>query len=208
MKAHFAIDADKNGTPDAVQNFYRYSGVYYTEAEYKTLILKQLQGVYKIQTTTDAETTTADFTTNDIELTISSNGTLAGVKFAVTLKTEGTITRVDGTTETPTAETIATYINSLSYVTAAEGFLNGACYYQVPIEHLHAILTNNILTGVGVVRNHWYKLNVTAVRNIGEAVYDPTKDITIIPPTVDDYYLAVKLHVLSWHVVNQGVTLE
>ena len=207
LKAHFHVDAEGN---DDAQNYYRYSGVYYSENEYKTLILKQLQGVYaKVTTTTEGSTEKADLTADDITLQIVSDGsTMAGVKFTVTLIAEG-VQRVDGTTETVSATTIATFINGLSYVMKAEGFLGGACYYQVPIEHLHAALNeNNVLTGVGVVRNHWYKLSIDAVRNIGEPVYNPEKEITDIPAEVDDYYLSVKLHVLSWHVVNQGVTLK
>ena len=206
LKAHFQT-GDAEGNLDNAQNYYRYSGVYYSENEYKTLILKQLQGVYAKVTTTESSTEKADLTTDDITLGIESNGSMAGVKFTVTL-IAGSVQRVDGTTETVTAETIAAFINALPYVMTAEGFLSGACYYQVPIEHLHAALNDNVLTGVGVVRNHWYKLNIDAVRNIGEPVYNPEKDITNIPAVVDDYFLSVKLHVLSWHVVNQGVTLK
>ena len=208
LKAHFQTENAEGELNDA-QNYYRYSGVYYSEDEYKTLILKQLQGVYaKVTTTTEGSTEKADLTTGDITLGIESNGSMAGVQFTVTLSAEG-VERVDGTNETVTAETIAAFINALPYVKTAEGFLDGACYYQVPIEHLHAALNeNNVLTGVGVVRNHWYKLSIDAVRNIGEAVYNPEKDITDIPAEVEDYYLSVQLHVLSWHVVNQGVTLK
>jgi predicted helicase len=58
-----------------------------------------------------------------------------------------------------------------------------------------------------MVRNHWYKINVTAVKRIGEAVYNPNVIIPDIPEKTEDYYLAAEIHVLSWHVVNQNVEL-
>jgi hypothetical protein len=59
----------------------------------------------------------------------------------------------------------------------------------------------------GMVRNHWYKINVSAINHVGDAVFDETVDIPGIPEKNQEYYLSAKIHVLSWHVVKQDVEL-
>ncbi len=186
-------------------NLYKYNGVYYTEDNYKSLILKQLKGVYYTQTTvTEGETTTtttADLTADDITLAIATDGSLAGVKFTVTLNS----TVYDKAGTEATADAIATYINGLAYVTEVEGYANGKCYYHIPIEHLSSVDGDPFY---GVVRNHYYMLSISAVKHIGSAIYNPGKEIVVIPAEETTFYLAAELHVLSWHVVEQDVELN
>ena len=156
------------------QDFFRYNGVYYTETNYKNLILKQIQDAgYK-------KSETEDFTVADLE--ISSNGSLAGIQFTIK----------DATDE------VNTFVNGLAYVTHVEGYKDGMCYYQIPVEHI---------AGYGMVRNHWYKIDIKSIKRIGEAVYNPNVIIPDIPVETQDFYLAAEIHVLSWHVVNQTVEL-
>ena len=186
-------------------NLYKYNGVYYTEDNYKNLILKQLKGEYYTQTTVaegeTTTTTTADLTADDITLAIATDGSLAGVKFTVTLNS----TVYDKAGTEAAAEAIASYINGLAYVTEVEGYANGKCYYHIPIEHLSSVDGEPFY---GVVRNHYYKLNISAVKHIGSAIYNPGKEIVEIPAEETTFYLAAELHVLSWHVVEQDVELN
>ena len=184
-------------------NLYKYGGVFYTEKNYKNLIMKQLKGIFYTKTTT----TTADLTGQDITLDIVSNETLAGIKFDVKLAKGVSVWIKNATTnmEKPADATdIANYINSLGYVTEVEGYKDGKCYYHIPIEHLSSGET----PFYGVVRNHWYKLNISAVKHIGSAIYNPEKEIVVIPAEDTTFYLAAELHVLSWHVVQQNVELK
>ena len=90
-------------------------------------------------------------------------------------------------------------------VEGTEIYTNGYCYYQIPIEHLSS--TNEVPL-YGVVRNHWYQLKVSGVKHIGEPVYNPENPIPEIPEKDAAHYLAATIHVLSWHVVEQDVTLD
>ena len=224
IAAHFNLLNGTNGAAAAAQTLYEFNGVFYKEANYKNLILKQLQDAgFKVVTTTGETTTKADLT--EAVLTIkSNNSTISGIQFTVANATTGRYAKVaaDGTIseDNVTATAIANYINQLDYVSEAQGYLNGQCYYQVPIEHLAATSTTKTYVETdgkkeykfvegyyGVVRNHHYKLNISAIKNIGEPVYDPNKEITDIPAKLVDYYMAAEIHVLNWKVVNQNVEL-
>jgi hypothetical protein len=87
-------------------------------------------------------------------------------------------------------------------------------YYNVPIKHLNATLDTrsdyDLLTipegHYGVVRNHWYKLSITDITNLGHGIINP--DEPIVPnPDTDDYFVNVKINVLSWKQISQIVTL-
>ena len=59
----------------------------------------------------------------------------------------------------------------------------------------------------GVVRNHFYKINLTGLTGFGTPVYNPN---TVIDPTVPSYdntYLAARIKVLQWRIVKQDVNL-
>lgn len=103
-----------------------------------------------------------------------------------------------GTGYTPlTTENISTY--------PAEVRKDGKAYYYIPIRHLGAATTAPAY--YGVVRNHWYKVKVNALKGFGTPVYKDTK--TIIPTIPDDSntYLAAQINVLQWRVVEQSVNL-
>ena len=207
---------DEDGNYATAGNLYKYGGVFYTEDNYKTLIMKQLQGKYYTKSESSSEnengetittTTEADLTTDDITLSIASDGTsLAGIAYSVAIAEGVTVyTKNENAEEEVEAGDIEEYINALAYVTEVEGYANGKCYYHIPIEHLSSV---DGTPYYGVVRNHWYKLNISAVKHIGSPIYNPDKDINVIPEKDTTFYLAAELHVLSWHVVNQDVTLE
>ena len=91
-------------------------------------------------------------------------------------------------------------------------YKDGANIYFIPIEH-------NAVSGVekddegyyGVVRNHWYKLDISKFSKVGHGIYNPDDDTTdpIIPEDPEDplYYLSAKINVLSWRVIKQNVEL-
>lgn len=99
---------------------------------------------------------------------------------------------------------------------SARRFDGGKMYYYIPIKHMSA---DNALTSdktayqynvgrYGVVRNHWYKLNINAIKNPGIPVDDPNQPIIPNDDPDEDYYAAFEIVILPWHVINNDVTFE
>ena len=86
----------------------------------------------------------------------------------------------------------------------AEIRTKGKAYYYVPIKHLG---TTGNLGEYGVVRNHFYKINLTGLTGFGTPVYNPELVIDPTVPTYEDTYLAARVQVLQWRVVNQNANL-
>ena len=95
-------------------------------------------------------------------------------------------------------------VNTAIGADKAEIRTDGKAYYYVPIKHLG---TTGNLGEYGVVRNHFYKINLTGLTGFGTPVYNPN---TVIDPTVPSYdntYLAARIKVLQWRIVKQDVNL-
>lgn len=86
----------------------------------------------------------------------------------------------------------------------AEVRKDGRAYYYVPIKHLG---DNDKLAEYGIVRNHFYKITLTGITGFGTPVYDPGKVVKPAVPTYQDTYLAARVQVLQWRVVNQNASL-
>ncbi len=90
---------------------------------------------------------------------------------------------------------------------------DGYTTYWIPIEHLAAVekTGNKADEGYyGVVRNHWYQLNISQFSKVGHGVFDPENGSEIIIPDDPEdvfYYLAARINILSWKIVKQNVTL-
>ena len=192
--------------PDYEGSFYKYGGVFYTENSYLNLISKQLGDAgYFVKGDADDQYVnipSSSFTIEAIETE------LAKVKVKVNEGTYYKITSAEGSTTTEAADItdMQELVDGLSYVKEIEAYNDGKCYYQIPIEHLPSAADG--FCKYGVVRNHWYQMYINAVKHIGEAVYNEKIEIPQIPQKDTEHYLAAELHVLSWHVVKQDVTLE
>lgn len=102
---------------------------------------------------------------------------------------------------------------------AQEGFKaviyeNGWNVYYIPIEHLAADklldLAKTTEGYYGVVRNHWYNLEINKFTRLGHAIYDPDNEEEVIKPEDPEnplYYVGAEINILSWRVINQGVEL-
>lgn len=80
----------------------------------------------------------------------------------------------------------------------------GRAYYYVPIKHLGS---KGQLAEYGIVRNHFYKITLSGITGFGTPVYDPAKVVVPAVPTYQDTYLAARVQVLQWRVVNQNASL-
>ena len=86
----------------------------------------------------------------------------------------------------------------------------GASDYRIPIEHNATDATYGKEGYYGVVRNHWYKLEINKFSRLGHAIYDPDNEEEVIKPEDPEnplYYVGAKINILSWRVINQGVEL-
>ena len=98
----------------------------------------------------------------------------------------------------------------------ARRFGAGKMYYYIPIKHMSAD-NDKVSTPAdyeynvgkwGVVRNHWYKLNINAIKNPGIPVDDPDQPIIPNDDPDQDYYAAFEIVILPWHVIDNDVTFE
>lgn len=83
---------------------------------------------------------------------------------------------------------------------------DGMTYYYYEIKHTLPGMTESDETGV--VRNHIYKTTIANIAGLGTPVYDPSKVIYPEKPGDNDHYIAAKINILSWRVVNNSYNLE
>lgn len=103
-------------------------------------------------------------------------------------------------------------------------YVGGLAYYSIPIKHFGNDLTpwdkttatvgkpygdttseaskHSYLGRYGVLRNNWYELSITGIRNVGS----PVVPETVSPDEVDNY-IAVRINVLSWAKRSQSEEL-
>lgn len=95
---------------------------------------------------------------------------------------------------------------------------DGAMVYYVPVEHLQAAkeTVNNNGRQVskegeyGVVRNHWYELNINSIKSFGRGLYEPGTGSEILTPdeeTPTVFAMGARINILSWKIVKQSVNL-
>lgn len=82
---------------------------------------------------------------------------------------------------------------------------DGKAYYYVPIKHLGK--GTDAIAEYGIVRNHFYKITLTGITGFGTPVYDPDKVVDPAVPTYENTFLAARVQVLQWRVVNQNASL-
>lgn len=125
--------------------------------------------------------------------------TLANAPAGTKYYTKSTTGTTPTFTEVPKAEVLAAI-----EADKAEIRRDGRAYYYVPIKHLGGI---GELAEYGIVRNHFYKITLSGIKGFGTPVYDPGKVVKPAVPTYQDTYLAARVQVLQWRVVNQNASL-
>lgn len=158
-------------------------------------------------TSTDA-TNYTQLSKDDIDFK-NPDGTMQQYRVTPTLAADPAGTKkyytktTSGTTSTFTEVDKATVLAAIE-ADKAEIRLGGRAYYYVPIKHLGS--ANNIAE-YGIVRNHFYKITLSGITGFGTPVYDPEKVVDPIVPTYENTYLAARVQVLQWRVVNQNASL-
>lgn len=158
-------------------------------------------------TSTDA-TNYTQLSKDDIDFK-NPDGTMQPYRVTPTLANDPTGTKkyytktTTGTTPTFTEVDKATVLAAIE-ADKAEIRLGGRAYYYVPIKHLGSA---NKIAEYGIVRNHFYKITLSGITGFGTPVYDPEKVVDPIVPTYENTYLAARVQVLQWRVVNQNASL-
>ena len=89
----------------------------------------------------------------------------------------------------------------LDAISPAKMYTTGYTYYYTNINHYGAT--------TGIVRNHWYEINLKAITGLGTPVYNPEHVITPEKPEEEEpAHLAAQINVLSWSLVQNDVTLN
>ena len=163
----------------------KYNGVeYLSEEAVKKAILAENKD-YKKHTTTATGTEITGLTVNDIHFVVTGYQVKAQLKEGVTVyKGE-----VEATNE----------CNTNMGKLLAEIRKEGRAYYYTDVAHLG--------TAKGIVRNHYYQIDVNSIKGFGTPVYDPDSKFVPVVPEDTQTYLAARINVLSWRIVKQTVDL-
>lgn len=230
---------DENGKP---LELVRYRGVLFNKADFLNYSLNALNTGNKLNywiadessktevegengTTITTYTHYTQLSAADVTLGLELSGTGTGKTYvqasAVNIEGKNLFTRElkDGKYEyTAYNGDLKADLNAaFKTLTPAEAFTNGKMFYTIPIEHFGASEKDADPSRTegyyGVVRNHWYKLDITKLEKMGHGVFNPgTGDETgeiIIPEEPEEYfYLAARVNILSWKIVNQDVELQ
>lgn len=163
----------------------KYKGVeYLSEEAVKKAILAENKD-YKKHTTTANGTEITGLTVNDIHFVVTGYQVKAQLNEGVTVyKGE-----VEATNE----------CNTNMGKSLAEIRKEGRAYYYTDVAHLG--------TAKGIVRNHYYQIDVNSIKGFGTPVYDPDSKFVPVVPEDTQTYLAASINVLSWRIVKQTVDL-
>ena len=207
-----AAQVKKEGT---AANLYKYKTKFYIESGLKDLILNTIKNKYgyKKAVTKDETTQYEDLVQADMVITNTKEVAHITVANTVTLKKLKAGANNDGWKDGNNVVDVTVEEKAAmeAYYGTATFYNGGRCYYYMPIKHFAELqestsgkVTNMFKFGaIGVVRNHWYNLNITKIMNMGEPVYDP--DAPIVPKDEEDkeWFLQAQLNILAWNKMPQ-----
>ncbi len=158
-------------------------------------------------TSTDA-TTYNQLSASDIDFK-DPDGTMQQYRVTPTLVNDPAGTKKYYTKTTTGGTPTFTEVNKSIVLAAIEASKaeirkGGKAYYYVPIKHLG---NTGEVAEYGIVRNHFYKITLSGIKGFGTPVYNPDQVVKPVVPTYDDTYLAARVQVLQWRVVNQNANL-
>lgn len=177
----------------------KYKGVQYlSENDVKKVILNENKNFFKVVSTTTGGTDYANLDPADLVFVVD-----AQKPYEVKAQVKNGLDVYQKTGETYVVATDAA--NAAYGANNAVIYKDGMTYYWTSVKHLGAAGKTGEF---GMVRNHFYKVDVTKITGFGTAVYDPDNEFVPVTPDEDPMtYLAARINVLSWRVVANGVEL-
>lgn len=214
--------------PDADKTWVMQSGLSYTLKTYVNNFLAG-QNIHTIEgevANGKAKTATKDDVTFKYDEATDANGLIGATNFSFAAKTGVKVyKKVEGAEpeyqEYGTENWIALNNAFKTYMEGASVYVNGYCYYEIPIRHFkdeevglpddyEGTYTVAQLGRYGVVRNHCYKLNVTSISKPGKPI--PGEEEPIVPEEGPDdptkeHNITVEIKILNWAVRSHGIEL-
>ena len=200
-----ALDANTDG-----KNIYRIGQVVWTENNLKKDIAAKILAYYNVSKSSSA-ITSSDEMYSDVNLIFLDD---ADKKQSYVTS----ITLGSGYTVLPKGETDATKaiteFKDFYTTSRIDFFEDGFCVYTIPVKHFEgsgvANDKNNVTAGQlgywGVVRNHWYQLDITSIAGFGEPeTYG--EPIVPDPEVLKTYAVKCKINVLAWSIVSQSTSI-
>ena len=187
---------DATGNPLEIS---KYKGVQYlSENDVKKVILNENKNFFKVVSTTDARTDYETLDPADLVFVVDAHK-----PYEVKAQVKDGVVVYKKTGETYVVATDAA--NAAYGANNAVIYKDGMTYYWTSVKHLGAA---GKIGEFGMVRNHFYQVDVTKITGFGTAVYDKNTDFVPVTPDEDPMtYLAARINVLSWRVVANGVEL-
>ena len=192
------IQKTVDGTTTPAGTIVLYKGMYMTDKGFLKLVNASLQGYTYTYVNDGGQTVTSNDWSEYIKIDKSNevNAKAWDIEAVLDVTTEKPF---PATASVPQA-TIETALNNLG---TAWCWKDGKSYFYVDIEHFGTAPEN-----IGVIRNHIYKLQITSIKGLGTPVFDPSEDIVPQPtPNEPKSYVAARINILKWKVVNQTVEL-
>lgn len=193
------------------------------ETSIKNLLLEQLKTSMIYKVTKDGDKTTySELTAADVEFKTAIKSNINGVtgsesttgRYLVYLQlTDEAAKHTWSKSKAEDQDVTKTYFDSTAAVNdylakengSAQIYKGGLTYYYFPIRHLGDA---GKIGYYGVVRNHIYDCNISAIHGLGTPVYDPEEVIYPEKPEGEDTFIAAAINILSWRVVPNNITLE
>ncbi len=208
----------------------RYRSTLWTESAFLNYVASELEnytGNTKYYYAVEGDEGTTTYIVLDgtyLEIANAGNGGINVAADADAIEDQTWYTLDDGTyTEVTDASTVSTAITTActafnTYWADEDGlstinaFNDGLMYYSIPIEHLNNVTEENPLPSgqsileaqYGVVRNHWYRLTINSLSDLGKGIYEETEVIVPDPEDPTYYYVGADINILSWQKVSQS----
>lgn len=188
----------------------RYGGDYYWVDGYLKVIANQLKMNYAIKTVDEGTGTVTFSSILPDHLETFQDAAWDIWQVAPRLKDDAkALTFVDAHNHETviTADQINTYLKETQF--RAWEWKDGMCYYYVYIDHFGTEEVNGETKKLqGIVRNHIYNLTLKDLKGLGVPVFDPDRDIIPDRPSDDSFFLAARVNILKWRLVDQNISFQ
>lgn len=178
-----------------------------------TAAASQLQYTLYTSVTDGEQVTRTQISKDDIQCVAGTDDSApTGIKsYQVFFQLSGTgddktwVKSVEGNYTAMSVEEVNTYLKE--NLSPAIVYTAGKTFYYLDIRHLGNAAEKPGY--YGVVRNHVYNIAINSIKGYGIPVYDPAAEIEDLeyPSDEEEVYVAAKINVLAWRVVNQEVNV-